>query len=76
MFEVWNFKSSIKAFLASGLSIRTQFKTITHKFRYRIDFNESEFGGPPRTADSSSDEEDDKPHKMPIIQIDMKNYGY
>ncbi|CAB3398493.1 unnamed protein product [Caenorhabditis bovis] len=42
---------------------------------YRIDFNETELGGANRRDDSSSDEEPDS-HKMPIIQIDMKNYGY
>ncbi|CBW48340.1 Putative stoned B-like protein [Caenorhabditis elegans] len=42
---------------------------------YRIDFNEAEMGGSNRRDDSSSDEEPDS-HKMPIIQIDMKNYGY
>ncbi|PIO75194.1 adaptor complexe medium subunit family protein [Teladorsagia circumcincta] len=42
---------------------------------YRIEFNDAEVG---RTQhdDSSSDDDDDKGHKMPIIQIDMKNYGY
>ncbi|CAI2353142.1 unnamed protein product [Caenorhabditis sp. 36 PRJEB53466] len=42
---------------------------------YRIDFNEAEMGGANRRDDSSSDDEPDS-HKMPIIQIDMKNYGY
>lgn len=28
-----------------------------------------------KNVDSSSDEEEEK-NKMPIIQIDMKNYGY
>ncbi|CAO4380618.1 unnamed protein product [Caenorhabditis nigoni] len=42
---------------------------------YRIDFNEAEMGGSNRRDDSSSDDEPDS-HKMPIIQIDMKNYGY
>ncbi|KHJ87881.1 hypothetical protein OESDEN_12334, partial [Oesophagostomum dentatum] len=42
---------------------------------YRIEFNESETGAG-RRDDSSSDDDDDKGHKMPIIQIDMKNYGY
>uniref|UniRef100_A0A1I7U817 Protein stoned-B n=2 Tax=Caenorhabditis tropicalis TaxID=1561998 RepID=A0A1I7U817_9PELO len=42
---------------------------------YRIDFNEAEMGGSNRHDDSSSDDEPDS-HKMPIIQIDMKNYGY
>ncbi|RCN38023.1 hypothetical protein ANCCAN_16054 [Ancylostoma caninum] len=42
---------------------------------YRIEFNESETGAAQRD-DSSSDDDDDKAHKMPIIQIDMKNYGY
>lgn len=39
---------------------------------YRIDFPDH----PAAANDSSSDDEDDKRHKMPIIQIDMKNYGY
>uniref|UniRef100_A0A1I7XFC1 MHD domain-containing protein n=1 Tax=Heterorhabditis bacteriophora TaxID=37862 RepID=A0A1I7XFC1_HETBA len=42
---------------------------------YRIDFHESETGLG-RKDDSSSDEDEEKAHKMPIIQIDMKNYGY
>ncbi|WKY09923.1 hypothetical protein Q1695_002350 [Nippostrongylus brasiliensis] len=42
---------------------------------YRIEFNESEVGRSQRN-DSSSDDDDDQGHKMPIIQIDMKNYGY
>ena len=39
---------------------------------YRIDVPER----PEAANDSSSEDEDDKAHKMPIIQIDMKNYGY
>ncbi|TKR57517.1 hypothetical protein L596_030770 [Steinernema carpocapsae] len=43
---------------------------------YRIDFSKEEMGEG-RTADSSSDEDDEpKKNKMPIIQIDMKGYGY
>ncbi|PIO67975.1 adaptor complexe medium subunit family protein [Teladorsagia circumcincta] len=42
---------------------------------YRIEFNDAEVGRTQRD-DSSSDDDDDKGHKMPIIQIDMKNYGY
>ncbi|CAI4223256.1 unnamed protein product [Auanema sp. JU1783] len=40
---------------------------------YRIELPERPENEP---NDSSSDDEDDKKHKMPIIQIDMKNYGY
>ncbi|KAK6040009.1 hypothetical protein COOONC_22484 [Cooperia oncophora] len=43
---------------------------------YRIEFNDAEIGRTQRDEDSSSDDDDDKSHKMPIIQIDMKNYGY
>uniref|UniRef100_A0A9J2P5U7 MHD domain-containing protein n=1 Tax=Ascaris lumbricoides TaxID=6252 RepID=A0A9J2P5U7_ASCLU len=44
---------------------------------YRIDFSDAEIGAGKfdGAADSSSDEEEDK-NKMPIIQIDMKGYGY
>ncbi|VDM44781.1 unnamed protein product [Toxocara canis] len=44
---------------------------------YRIDFSEAEIGAGKfdGAAESSSDEEEEK-GKMPIIQIDMKGYGY
>ncbi|VDO21728.1 unnamed protein product [Haemonchus placei] len=43
---------------------------------YRIEFTDAEVGRTQQGDDSSSDDDDDKGHKMPIIQIDMKNYGY
>ncbi|KAK0409720.1 hypothetical protein QR680_004712 [Steinernema hermaphroditum] len=43
---------------------------------YRIDFSKEEVGEA-RQADSSSDEDEEPTkNKMPIIQIDMKGYGY
>ncbi|KAE9415829.1 hypothetical protein Angca_002572 [Angiostrongylus cantonensis] len=42
---------------------------------YRIEFNESE-KQKAQGQDSSSDDDTDNGHKMPIIQIDTKNYGY
>ncbi|KAJ1362149.1 putative stoned B-like protein [Parelaphostrongylus tenuis] len=42
---------------------------------YRIELNDSQMDRA-QDQDSSSDDDSDKGHKMPIIQIDMKNYGY
>ncbi|CAD6189507.1 unnamed protein product [Caenorhabditis auriculariae] len=43
---------------------------------YRIDFDESEMGRHGRKDDDSSSDDEVDSHKMPVIQIDMKNYGY
>jgi len=45
---------------------------------YRIDFSDAEVGHFDRKRDSSSEDEEEerKKGRMPIIQIDMKGYGY
>uniref|UniRef100_A0AC34GL15 Uncharacterized protein n=1 Tax=Panagrolaimus sp. ES5 TaxID=591445 RepID=A0AC34GL15_9BILA len=44
---------------------------------YGIEFSESEMGGAPRPRnDSSSEEDEPQKRPVPIIEINMKGYGY
>lgn len=46
---------------------------------YRIEFAPGEFGDDSKQKlknDSSSDSDDDDHHKTPVININMKGYGY
>ncbi|KAE9548682.1 hypothetical protein FO519_008104 [Halicephalobus sp. NKZ332] len=43
---------------------------------YGIEFSESETGGAPRPRNDSSSDEEEVKRPVPIIEIDMKGYGY